>query len=303
LPLALGTAASIFIVTTAVVSSGVLSGDDDRRPGTVTRSAPPANKTPEATATRPSDALKAVPTPPPDGGDISPRQRARNVEREAALTLAAAPDEVEDVSDGVIEVTDRYRGFVLRSTISSGDTRAGATLDLRIPSGRLESAIRDLSKLAHVRSRTQSSQDVTARFVSIRSRLTEAVAERRGLLRQLAAADTANETASVRARLGLVNRRIAAQRATLRRLENRVDFASVAVSIEPDGASADAGGDWSPRDALTDGIGILGTALALALIVLAVLVPLSLLALLVWAGYQVAMRRRRQRTLDASGGN
>src|SRR6185503_8551766 len=112
------------------------------------------------------------------------------------------------VADGVIRVTDRHGGFVLSSSVSAGEgAKAGASLDVRIPSDRLQAAVADLSELAHVRSRTQAARDVTAEFSSPRRRLADALAERRGLLRQLAQAVTPNQTAAVRARLRAVNRR------------------------------------------------------------------------------------------------
>ena len=88
-------------------------------------------------------------------------------------------------------------------------------------------AVADLSELAHVRSRTQDARDITAEFTSPRRRLADALAERRGLLRQLARADTPNETAAIRARLRAVNRRIDRAQAELRRLRERVAFAAV----------------------------------------------------------------------------
>jgi hypothetical protein len=213
--------------------------------------------------------------------------------------LATPRTEVEDAADGVIEVTDRYQGFVLRSNVSGGDRgRAGATLELRIPSDKLQSALRDLSELAHVRSRTQTTQDITARFVSARSRLNEAVAERRALLRQLGRAVTTNETASIRARLRLANRRIAAVRSDLRSLRNRVNFSTVSVAIEADESIEASGGNWTPGDALRDARDILRTTLGILLVSLAVLLPLVALSLVAWLAARGVRRGYRERALD-----
>jgi hypothetical protein len=220
------------------------------------------------------------------------------VDRDAALVLATPTDDVEKTADGVIEVTDRYEGFVLRSNVSGGDeSRAGGTLELRIPSNRLQPALRDLSELAHVRSRTQTTQDITARFVSARSRLNDALAERRALLRQLARATTPNETASIRARLRLANRQIAAVRSVLRGLGNRVDFSKVSVAIEADQSLKHSDGGWSLGDALHDALGILGTMVGIAVVSLAVLIPLAIIAALAWLGASTFRRTRRERAL------
>jgi hypothetical protein len=228
-----------------------------------------------------------------------PHVRNRQVERDAAITLATPSSKVEDTADGVIEVTDHYQGFVLRSDVSGGEgSKAGATLDLRIPTDRLQPAVRDLSALAHVRSRTQSTRDITARFVSARSRLREAATERRALLRQLARATTPNEAASIRARLQIANRQIAIVRSNLRGLRNRVDFSTVAVTVEADDTLSAGNGSWTPGDALDDAIGVLGVTAGVALISLAVLLPITAIALLVLLVSRRIIRERRDRALD-----
>ena len=207
---------------------------------------------------------------------------------------------IEDVADGVIRVTDRHGGFVLSSSVSSGDeSDAGASFDLRIPTTRLDAAVADLSELAHVRSRTQGAQDVTAEFRSPRRRLADALAERRGLLRQLARADTPNETAAIRARLRAVNRRANRAQAVLRRLRERVGFAAVTVAVRPGAEGADGDDGWSLGDAARDALSVLGAVAGAAIVALAVAVPAGILTLLAWLAYRAIVRRRREQVLDA----
>jgi hypothetical protein len=312
LQLAFGTAASLLIVATALVSTGVLT-DDSSRPQSDSRDVltdeAPADAPPAALESDPqksgSDSAAGAAAPslaPPigrTGGGVRPDVRNRQQDRDAAIVLATPRSDVEDTADGVIQVTDRYQGFVLRSNVSGGDEgRAGATLELRIPSDRLQPALRDLSELAHVRSRTQTTQDITARFVSARSRLNEAVVERRALLRQLARATTPTETASIRARLRLANRRIAAARSDLRGLRNRVDFSSISVAIEADESVKAADSGWTPGEALRDAGDILRTTLGVLLVSLAVLLPLAVLGLVAWFASGIVRRAYRERALD-----
>jgi hypothetical protein len=213
--------------------------------------------------------------------------------------LAAQARAVEDVADGAIRVTDRYGGFVMSSSVSSGESReAGATLDLRIPSSRLQPALADLSKLAHVRSRTQSSSDITAQFGGPRRRLANTLAERRALLGELAKATTPNETASIRARLRLADRRIARARTAVRRLDARVGLAAVGVTVEASSARADSG-NWTPGDAAGDALSVLGAVLGALIIALAVAVPLALATLAVLVARRSYLRHARERALDA----
>ena len=311
-PLALATAASLFIVATAVLTTGILgSGVNDSPPAgdfkSLESDSPKRQAQDEAVGVPGAPAAgggaepslaPAVTAPPPAG--VAPRARRRQVERSAELALSTPRDRLEDVADGVVRVTDRHGGFVLSSSVSAGEgSNAGASLDLRIPSDRLQTAVADLSELAHVRARTQAARDVTAEFTSPRRRLADALAERRGLLRQLAQADTPNETAAVRARLRAVNRRIDRAQAELRRLRERVAFAAVSVSVKPGAANSDDGG-WSLGDAGRDALSVLGAVAGAAIVALAVAVPAAIVALLVWLGYRALVRRRREHALDVA---
>jgi hypothetical protein len=302
-PLALGAAASIFIAVTAVVSSGVLStGGGSSEPPSVSPAVRERSGQPQTGAARGPASTAApatAPAPPSTGADRIPVQRKREVERSAALVLSAPSGKIEDVADGVIGVTDRYGGFVMSSSVSSGeDEAAGATLDLRIPSNRLQPALTDLSKLAHVRSRTQGSEDITAQFGSPRRHLADAIAERRALLRRLASAATPNETASIRARLRLAERRIDRARKTLRRLDARVGLAAVSVTVEP--GREDHSGTWTIGDAARDSLSVLGAVLGALIIALAVTVPLALVLLVAWGARRSYLRHARERTLDTA---
>ena len=247
-------------------------------------------------------APRVRPAPVPGGGSPgSDGRRNRFQERSAALTLAARPSRIEDVADGILRVTDAAGGFVASSTVSGG-TGSGGAFELRIPVGRLDKAIADLSRLATVRERTQSSRDITAETLTARERLREAKREREGLLRALARATTINETEAVKARLRTVNRELAVARQSVRRVENRATYANVSVQLvatRDDGSLALADdGRWTPGDALEDSLRVLEVAAGIALIALAIALPLALLAAIAAGGARMAGRRRRERALD-----
>ena len=304
--LALPAAALAFIVATGAVTSGVFdSGGDPSspQPPLALDEAPVQREAQEGAGD--SAAAPATSPPLPAPPRVAPGARERRQERAATLTLAAPRDRIEETADEAIRVTDRHGGFVLSSSVSSGDdSEAGAALDLRVPSERLQRALADLSELAHVRARTQDTRDITAAFTSPRRRLADALAERRALLRQLARADTPNETAVIRARLRAANRRIDRAQAELRRLRERVAFSAVAVTIEPGSASAGtdgndgSGGGWTLGDALDDALGVLRALAGATLVALAVLVPAGLLAAAAWPAYRLWLRRRRERALE-----
>lgn len=256
----------------------------------------------ESVAPAEPSAVAPEPLPPSDDGRLLPNRRSRSVERSASVTLSAPSDEIEKVADDVIRVTDEVGGIVVTSNVTSADDSLGrATFDLRIPTARLQTFLRELSDVAHVKARSQAATDVTRAVVSAGERLADARAERKALLRALAKADTANETASLRTRLRITAAEIAAARAGVRTLRERTSFSVVSVSVESD-TSPSAGrhddGKWTPADAWRDAKRVLEVLAGIALVGLAVALPAALLGGLVWLGIRRATRRRRERVLD-----
>jgi hypothetical protein len=294
-----GAAASLLVVIGVALSvSGSGEGDDEPR-ATALEAAPQSAPPPGDSRLREAGpgAATVAPDNPGAGRGVAPREPRRRIERSAELTLAAPEDRLERVADQIIRVTDRHGGFVLRSSVSTGDdSDEGGTFDLRIPAASLQAALGDLSKLGNVRSRRQSGQDVTPLYVSARDRLTTAKAERRSLLRRLEAADTDAEAEAIRRRLDAVNMRIERLRRELGALRDRTDYAAVSVELEPGGDSGGGAGGGT-GEAFDDAVGLLEGSLNLALRALGVLIPVGIVAGLGWLGGRILRRRRREAAL------
>jgi hypothetical protein len=245
----------------------------------------------------------SVPPAPGQGSPGTDARARRSVERSASLTLAARPRDIDAVSARIQEVTRQQGGFVVSSTVSSSAGGGGGEFLLRIPTRNLDSAMAALSRLGNVRERAQRSQDITAQAVSARSRLKDARTERKSLLRQLGAAVTPTETESIRRRLDIVARQIETARADVRRVNNRAAFATISVTLIADRSAgapgADADDNWTPGDAARDAIRVLEVAAGVALIVLAIALPLALLVGLAAFAARWTRRRRREHALDA----
>jgi Domain of unknown function (DUF4349) len=230
----------------------------------------------------------------PKAGDPNSDARGRrNVQRSAELTLSAPRRELDRVASRIPGVAADLGGFVASSSVSS---EGGGDFRLRVPTGELDTAIERLSRLGRVRNVSRSSLDITSTVVSARARLTDARTERESLLRQLAAADTVNETESIRARLDIVSREIASARNSLRRVRNRAHFANLRVDLVPAGGVDE--GAWTPGDAFDDAFRVLEVAAGVAVIALAIVLPLLALWLLAWLAHRIVVRRRRERSLD-----
>jgi|SRR5215207_2690794 len=243
----------------------------------------------------------SVPPAPGGGAPGSDGRTRRSVERSASLTLAARPRDIDTVSAQIQDVTRQQRGFILASTVNSSSNGGGGTFELRIPTRNLDAAMAALSRLGKVRERAQRSQDITAETVAARNRLKDARTERKSLLRQLGDAVTLTETQSIRARLRIVSLEIERARADVRRVNNRAAFSTVSVTLVADSSAAAPGDDdnWTPGDAANDALRVLEVIAGVALIALAIVLPIALLAAPGWLAARWSRRRRREQALDA----
>ena len=325
---ALGVAASMFLVV--VIATSIPKGGDDSGDGSsaggagssiatteeapnaakqraagsdesvTTHSAEPVTPADSGASGAPSTAIAPLPPTTPDSR--ADRSTRRSVERSAELVLATPPRDIDRAAAEILRVTDDLGGYVVSSTVSSNSS---GQFELQVPERRLQAALSRLSRVAKVRQRTQSAQDITGAVVSVRERLKDARTERRSLLRQLAAATTPNQTSSIRARLRLVSGQIAAAKRDLSRVQSRATRSTIAVTLLADRRSSGDDGDdggasgWTPGDAFDDAVRILEVTAGVLLVGLALLLPIGLVGLLVWLAARQAAQRRRERALDA----
>jgi hypothetical protein len=234
---------------------------------------------------------------PPDSG-FAPGQPNRRIERSFSLELEVAANEMSRVADDVATVTNRHGGFVLSSSVVSGEDDSGGDFSLRIPADRLRPALRDLSALAPVIRQSQEGRDVTREHVTTKDRLQAARAERASLLRRLEVAATDAEAEALRRRLDLVAAEINGLRAQLRDLRLRTDYAVVNVSLLTAGENGSGGLGGGGFDDAVDDAGDLLVGFAGVLVrVLALAIPLGLIALAAWAATRALRRRRRESAL------
>jgi len=290
----------------AMESSGGGNGGGATAAEDSARSSSSSSESDSSGGAEPQSALApgSVPPAPDQGSPGSDGRDNRRVERSASLTLAARPRNIDAVSADIQTVTSQQGGFVVSSTVNSSRNGGGGQFELRIPARNLDEAMTALSRLGAVRERADRSHDITAETVSARSRLRDAKTERKSLLTQLAAAVTVQETGAIRARLSLVSREIEQARASLRRVNNRAAFSTVAVSLVADRSAGapdteEDDGSWTPGDAARDALRVLEVIAGIALIALAIAVPLALLALLAATALHLTRRRRREHALDA----
>jgi hypothetical protein len=224
---------------------------------------------------------------------------SRRVERTTRLELTTT--DVQGAADGVVRATQASGGFVQSSQVATGDGNGSASFVLRVPTSRLDDAIARLSKLGHVRALQQSAQDITGAYNGASARLTEAKATRRALLGALAKATTTEEISSLRARIADNRRDIERYQTQFNALRQRANLATVDVELtgRPHKSQpTPGGGSWSPGDAARDAVRVLEVSAGVALVGLAVLLPLALLGIAAGLAAGAYRRRRREAALQ-----
>lgn len=304
--LALGGAATVLIAL-AVTVAVLQDGDGNGTVGPVSDSSVKKKSGPEQSLGRSSGEGKSefapgetddsarliAPEPPVPDTDIAPGEGQRRVERSAELTLEVEKNRIEDVANDVIRVSDRNRGIVISSNISTGKDKAGeATFDLRVPQEKLPKVLRELSELGDVVVRTQSGLDITQSFVTTRERLQDARAERKSLLKQLPNALTLEKAEEIKRRLRSVTSRVGSLKSQLRTLRNRTDYVRIDVTLQ-----AGNGGSGT-KDAFSDSLDFVVGVLNFGIRVFSVLLVFGIIIAAIVVPARWVRNRRRDKALE-----
>jgi hypothetical protein len=248
-----------------------------------------------------SGAEKAPPPSPAPGAPLT--AAARPQRQDAALTLSCTPAQVATVTDRAIRIVDTLDGFVQSSEINSQGSDAGASLALKVPSARLETALGQLSRLAHVKARSQQTEDLTDQKAALEAAVRDARADVAGLRARLAKAATDKERSQLRAELDTASRRVTRRERAVANLNRQVSYATIDLSIEGDRRSGGAapgipGDHWTPGDALHDAGRVLEVIAGVLVIALAILLPLGAIAVVIALAARTFTRRARERALE-----
>jgi hypothetical protein len=233
--------------------------------------------------------------------------------RSAQLSLSTPNVHVNQVAQEIFGVVSSEHGTVLNSHIATATRSAGggyAYFSLSIPTANLQDTMTQLSRLHYVAvlSSENNSQNVSRQYNGDQHQLADAEALRSSLLKQLAAATTTQEIDSIKAQLKLAEQQIASWQSTLGALQHRISYSNLSVQVNQNGlpvpvyshhVSAGSSGFTIGR-AGHDALRVLVVSAGVALIALAVLIPVGLVAaLLVWLWVWLR-QRRREHALDTA---
>jgi hypothetical protein len=267
----------------------------------------PAQPAPVPSLSAPAAAAPISAASAPNGAaGVQPVPNGRRQIQSAQLSLMAAANRVDDVAQEAFNVIGDNRGIVRHSTVTAGGPGGFADITVSVPSQNLAQTMIQLSQLryAHVLARTDQSQDVNDQYLVDVRRLGDAKAQRTALLKQLAAATTQTQVDSLDAQIHDNELQIQADEKTLASLDKAISYSTIQLSINAGIVPVvhrhhSAATGFTLHKALHDAGRVLVVAAGVALITLAVLLPLAVaLGLLAWIAGSLR-RRSRQSALNA----
>jgi Domain of unknown function (DUF4349) len=191
----------------------------------------------------------------------------------ATLRLEVEPGGVQEAVSAATDAAGRQGGFILRSE-SLQENRA--TLVLRVPSRRFESALAELRGLGEVEREMVAGEDVGEEFVDLEARLRNLQAEQAVMLRLFDRAASIPDTIRVQNEVSAVQLQIEQIRGRLRFLRDQTSFGTITLNIVERGAEEGVGViERSWNQALDGLVAIAGGVIA----AIGYLVPITVLAL------------------------
>jgi hypothetical protein len=232
--------------------------------------------------------------------------------RSAELDLTTQNVRVNQVAQEIFGVVGAVHGTVLSSHITTAKQSSGggyASFSLSIPTGSLQDAMTELSRLHYVAvvSSNNSSQNVSHQYASDQRQLSDAKALRSSLLKQLAAATTEQQIDSIKAQLKLAEQQINSSQSSLGSLQHRISYSNLSVQLNQNGLPVvpvrkhhTSSSGFTIGHAGHDALRVLVVSAGVALITLAVLIPVGLVAALLMWLWVWLRQRRREHALDAT---
>jgi hypothetical protein len=117
----------------------------------------------------------------------------------------------------------KYGGYV--------QNMSGAYFVMRIPSGKLRTAMDEIAGLGVVDNRTLDAQDVTEEFLDIETRITVLEGTQKQMLELLTKARTVEEALHVRQSLDQITMELEVLKGRLRRLESLTEFSTLTLNL------------------------------------------------------------------------
>jgi hypothetical protein len=221
----------------------------------------------------------------------------QKIVKNATISVQVKKGDFRHAFDSAATTAGAHGGFVVSSDSSTEkDKTSFGVLVLRVPSDAFDAVRADLVRLGTVKDEHLTGADVGGQIVDLDARIRSLQLQEDALRQLMAKARTIGETIEVQNQLTQVRQQIEQLSGEKARLVDAAALATIRVELAEPGAAVpsqpkpkhEAG---TIRHALTTAVDGAETVVAGTIIVLGWLVPISLLALLLWLGARPFRRR------------
>ncbi|HEX5469502.1 MAG TPA: DUF4349 domain-containing protein [Gaiellaceae bacterium] len=227
-----------------------------------------------------------------------PSGRAQDVNMWIDLRVPKA-DDVSSASQDAVRITREVGGIVVSSAVSTHGARGSAQLALRIPVGRLEDAVFQLSELGTVTGQRVDTQDLQGSLDAGARRIERLRSQIRIAEARLASGTLSpEEELTTRIRLEHLHRKLREARREHDAIARRAAMADLRLQLATPAAGAVEKNESGVGGAAHRAVDILRGAGSVAVFAAIVLSPLLLLVVLAWLALRARARRVETRLLD-----
>jgi hypothetical protein len=211
----------------------------------------------------------------------------------ALMKMEADKGGYAGIREDAVAIAIAAGGYVEGESSSRGDEGLTyATITLRVPADRFDGVVTEVSSLGDVVSTQVSTQDVSAEYVDLESRLKHLQAEEAFYLSLIAKAQTIQEMITIQEHLNSIQLEKEQIQGRMNFLDQQIGFSTLTLSVDETSPGDDEGGFWGSVSEAFKSFGRGLKALAVGFFyALPYLLILALLALVGW----ILVRRYRKR--------
>ncbi len=193
----------------------------------------------------------------------------------------------------IVSIAEASGGYVSNSMAESTDSRiSGGTLTLRVPADSYSKVMENLRNIGKVTSISERSEDVGEEYVDLESRINNLRAQISVYLSLLQKAKSIDEILSVQREISSVQEQIEQLTGRKNYLDNRIQFATINVTVIEEGAARPDG--WGIKEAFADALrGVVDGFNAVVRFTGRAAVFAALIAVFLWSIYYFFVIRRR----------
>ncbi len=144
--------------------------------------------------------------------------------------------EFDSVISGIQAKVQELGGYIEQSSLDSGSEYYSSynrysNMTVRVPSDKLDGFIQGVKDTANVTYISESTEDITLKYVDVESRKIALETERDRLLELLEKAETVEDIITIESRLSEVRYQLESYTSQLRTMDNQVDYSTVYINI------------------------------------------------------------------------